>query len=145
MSALSNIARSPAIAVPRDATVLDAVHSMLKHRIGAVLVLESDRPEGIFTAHDLLLKVVPESRDPKTTPLSAVMSSPVATVRSDATAPLALREMVKRGIQHLPVVDDAGRVVGMLSMRHLLRDRIDGLKGELGALANYAGADGIGG
>ena len=45
----------------------------------------------------------------------------------------ALAQMIEQYIHHLPVVDDAEKVVGMLSMRHLMRAQIDGLKAEVNA------------
>jgi CBS domain-containing protein len=145
MSTLLKLARRPPLSVPADARVLDACLAMIEHHVGAVLVIEDGRARGIFTERDILLKMIPTGRDPKTTPVSAVMTTPVFTIRADASRTRALRQMLKRHIRHLPLVDDADKVLGILSMRHLMRDKIDILESEVEALSNYAGSDGIGG
>jgi len=145
MSALLRLARRPPLSVPADAWVLDACRVMIAHHVGAVLVIEDGRARGIFTERDILLKMITTGRDPKTTPVSAVMTTPVFTIGADASRTRALRQMLKRHIRHLPLVDDADKVLGILSMRHLMREEIDILQSEVEGLSNYAGSDGIGG
>src|SRR4029077_11070682 len=143
MSTLLKVARLPPVSVSETTKVIDAVRLMIENRVGAVLVLEEGSARGIFTERDVFLKVVPGEHDPKTTPVSAVMTTPVLTIRHDASREGALAQMIDHHIHHLPVVDDAEKVVGMLTMRHLMRTKIDTLKAEVNSLANYAGSDGI--
>jgi CBS domain-containing protein len=137
--------QKPVVSIRKDATVMDAVHAMLEARVGATVILEDGKAKGIFTERDLMAKVVLAKRNAETTPVSAVMTSPVIPISQNADPEEALRIMVDRHIRHLPVVDATDKVVGMLSMRHLMRARIDELTQEVGALANYIGSDGIGG
>jgi CBS domain-containing protein len=52
---------------------------------------------------------------------------------------------VEQHYRHLPVVDDEGKLLGMLSIRNLLQARVDDLTRELDALEQYTSSDGIGG
>jgi CBS domain-containing protein len=144
-SVLMNKASKPPISVPRDITVIAAVRLMASKRVGALLVLDDERPAGIFTERDLMLKVVLEGRDPGTTLIADVMTSPVVPIREDAGLDDAVHLMLMRHFRHLPLVDREGRALGMLSMRDLVEEEIDELKHSVDGLAAYAGYDGAGG
>jgi CBS domain-containing protein len=133
-------------AVPLTATLTDAVHKMLDHHVGAVAVIDADRRvAGIFTERDLLRKFALSRRDPDAVPVRELMTTTVE-LATLATGPgEALAIMVEHHYRHLPVVDDDGHILGMLSIRHLLQWRIDDLSQELDALEQYASNDGPGG
>ena len=84
-------------------------------------------------------------RDPGTTIISEVMSSPVKTVTERSSAHAALEMMHKGGFRHLPLLDGSDRVIGVLSVRDLLRHRIEELDLKNADLVNYISADGPGG
>lgn len=142
---LSNKASRPPISVSRTMTVMGAVRLMADKKVGAVLVLEDGCAAGIFTERDLMLKVVLKGLDPERTLIADVLTSPVVPIREDADLDEAVRLMLKKHIRHLPMVDAAGKVQGMLSMRHLVEDEIDELKHSVKGLEAYAGYDGAGG
>jgi signal-transduction protein with cAMP-binding, CBS, and nucleotidyltransferase domain len=77
--------------------------------------------------------------------MSDVMTGPVLTIDRDTSADDALKIMAEQHIRHLPVVDGLGQAEGMLSIRHLLRDKVEHLTQELDSLEAYLTADGIGG
>ncbi len=139
---LLRMARKPPVTVRRDATVLDAVRAMLDKKVGAALVLENGRAAGMFTERDLMAKLVAEHRDPATTKVAAVMTAPVIVIEEDAEVSAAIELMVEHHIRHLPVVDAERRVLGMLSMRHLMREQIERLQDEARSLENYIGVEG---
>ena len=101
-----------------DATVHEAAELMVKRRIGALVVLRSERLVGIFTERDMLARVVAASRDPTETKVEEVMTRNPDSLPPDATAADALEMMGKRGYRHLPIVD-GDRVVAVLSLRDL--------------------------
>jgi len=69
------------VTVMTSATVSDAVDAMTRHDIGAVLVMTEDgKVGGIFTERDVLVRVVRAGRDPKSTPVSMVMTREVQFV-----------------------------------------------------------------
>lgn len=144
-SVLLRLARTPPVTIRRDSTVLEAVRVMLNEKVGAALVLEDGRAVGMFTERDLMGKVVAERRDPETTKVSAVMTSPVLTIPAEAEPAAALELMLEKHIRHLPLVDIQRRVLGILSMRYLMRHQIDRLQDRARSLENYLGSDGPGG
>ena len=133
------------VTVSRTATVQDAIQAMAGAKVGSVAVVDENVLEGIFSERDVMLRVVAEGRDPKTTTVEEVMTSPVQTIQKRTTGEQALRIMVQNHIRHLPVVDEAGRVQAMVSMRSLLEERIQELHQQLDSLESYITADGIGG
>jgi CBS domain-containing protein len=105
------------ITVSGDITIREAVATMASARIGAVLVVENDRLAGIFTERDLMTKVVAADRDPAATRVADIMTREVKTVQVDDAAIDCLETMDEGKFRHMPVVDEAGRPIGMLSQR----------------------------
>ncbi|HZU84911.1 MAG TPA: CBS domain-containing protein [Polyangiaceae bacterium] len=116
------------VSVGKHATVFDAVRAMVEARVGATVVLEEGKLIGVFTERDVCTRVVVKGLDPAKTEIAEVMTRSVVTVREDADRSSVLELMAKHHIRHLPVVDDAGRVLTMLSMRHLLRAEVQDLR-----------------
>jgi CBS domain-containing protein len=133
------------VTVSRMATVLDAIHAMAGAKVGSVVVVEGDHLEGIFSERDVMLRIVVEGRDPKTTLVEEVMTSPVQTIQKRITGDEALRIMIQNHIRHLPLVDEKGHIQAMVSMRSLLEEKIKDLHQQLDSLESYITADGIGG
>lgn len=109
----------PPLALPGTAHVSDAVRLMRDERIGAVLVTLDERPVGIFTERDVLVRVAFSSLSPET-PLSDVMTGNPETLGIDDGVAFALNRMIHGGFRHIPVVDDDGRAVGVLSQREIV-------------------------
>jgi CBS domain-containing protein len=105
------------VTVSGDVTIREAVGTMASARIGAVLVVENGRVAGIFTERDLMTKVVAGDREPATTRVADVMTRDVKTVKVDDAAIDCLETMDEGKFRHMPVVDDQGRPIGMLSQR----------------------------
>ncbi|HTQ48356.1 MAG TPA: CBS domain-containing protein [Polyangiaceae bacterium] len=141
-SVLLRLARRPPVTIRRDATVLEAVRVMLENQVGAALVLEDGRAVGVFTERDIMGKVVADRLDPETTKVATVMTSPVHTIPAEAEPAAALELMLDKHIRHLPLVDVQRRVVGILSMRYLMRHQIDRLQDRARSLENYLGSEG---
>lgn len=121
-----------AAAVPIEASVADAIRMMLDKNSGAAAVVDSEgRVAGIFTERDVLRKLALSGRDPEKTPLREFMTEAVELATTATTAGEALGTMVERHYRHLPVIDDDGKLLGMLSIRHVLQARIDDLTEQL--------------
>lgn len=133
-------------AVDLDATVADAIHKMLDHHVGAVAIVDSDyRVAGIFTERDVLRKMSLSNLDPRRTSIRELMTTPVEMATRDTGAGEALSTMLERHFRHLPVADDNGKLLGILSIRNLLEWRVDDLMHELDSLEQYVSNDGPGG
>ncbi|HIP65138.1 MAG TPA: CBS domain-containing protein [Pyrodictium sp.] len=102
-------------------TVADAARKMREYNVGSVLIVdEQGKLLGIFTERDLV-KVV-ASNKPLSTKLEEVMTKGnLVTASPDDPLPLIAHKMVEHNVRHIPVVDDQGRVVGIISIRKLLK------------------------
>ena len=133
-------------AVPLEASVADAIHKMLDYHVGAVAVVDSDyRVAGIFTERDVLRKTSLSQTNPQTTPVRDLMTTPVEMATLGTGPGEALSTMLERHFRHLPVADDNGKLLGILSLRNLLEWRVDDLRRELESLEQYVSNDGPGG
>lgn len=114
------------------ASVDDAVRTMLDKDVGAVAVIdEHGVVAGMFTERDVLAKFALSGRSAKETPVRQLMSPMVEMATGETTASEALQVMLERHYRHMPIVDDNGKVLGVLSIRNILEARIDDLLGEL--------------
>ncbi len=129
-----------------EVSAADAIRLMLDRHVGAVGVVDSEGlVAGIFTERDVLLKLALTGLNPELTPVRDLMTTPVELATTDTRPGEALATMLERHFRHLPVVDNAGKLLGMLSIRNLLEQRIDDLSHELDALEQYVTNDGPGG
>jgi CBS domain-containing protein len=118
--------------VPIDATAENAIRAMLDRHVGAVAVVdENNRVAGIFTERDVLRRLSLSGREPAQSPIREVMTTPVEMATLDTTPGQALATMVERHYRHLPIVDDDGKLLGMLSIRNVLQTRVDTLTRQL--------------
>lgn len=104
---------------------------MAEHRIGALLVVKGEDLVGIFSERDVVVRVVAAGRDATATPVGEVCSTDLATVGEEADAATCARLIRDRGFRHLPVVDEHGRPLGILSARDFLQHIADELEGLL--------------
>ena len=121
---VDDVMSTPVVTLGADATLREAAALMTERRIGAVLVGNpGSPPEGIVTERDVMRAAASLSMEPARTRLRGVMSKPVQTIGAGEPLYRALGRMDSGGFRHLCVVDVAGRAVGMLSQRDLLRHR----------------------
>src|SRR5262245_41747962 len=142
---LLRMAHVPPPIVGSALSVLDAVGVMARSRVGAVAVVDDGALRGIFTERDVMLRVVQGARDPQTTLVRDVMTSEVKTLTDDATADEVIEVMLVGHLRHVPVLGKDGRVLGLLSIRALLEDKVHDLSREVSALEQYMANDGPGG
>lgn len=119
----SVVQRQRVISAPPSATVQEVAATMTRARIGAIPVIDDERLVGIFSERDLMTRVVVAGRDPHATFVSEVMTTEVETATLEEHVGFCVEKMKRLGCRHLPVVAD-GRVIGMVSMRDLLRDEL---------------------
>ncbi|MFL5243346.1 MAG: cyclic nucleotide-binding/CBS domain-containing protein [Gemmataceae bacterium] len=100
-------------------SVAQAVSLMRQEKVGCVLVCEEDRLVGIFTERDLMRRVLAEKRGLDMPVLEFMTPNPVI-VQSKQTIGAAVRLMEEGGYRHLPVMNEAGRPVGVLSVKRIV-------------------------
>ena len=142
---LLKVASVPAAMVSPTSAVFDAVKLMNDQRVGAVAVANDNKLAGIFTERDLMIRVVLEGKDPKTTQVGDVMTAKCISAAKSMSMGEALQIMTEKHFRHLPVVDDDNTVLGLLSIRNLLHQRVDKLSQELDSVVAFFTSDGIGG
>src|SRR5581483_6001024 len=103
---------------PAD-TVERAVRLMVEHEIGSVVVVDGDRPVGVFTERDLTRRIL-EDTELLQRKIEDVMSAPVVVTRPDVQMIEAFDLMNARNIRRLPIVEDE-RIVGIVTERDLLK------------------------
>lgn len=136
MSILTFCDETPAV-VPITATVADAIREMMDNNVGATAVVDENRVvAGIFTERDVMRKVATSSRKPTEVPVREVMTTPVVMATRETSPAEALAVMVEAHHRHLPIVDDNGKLLGMLSIRHVLQAKIDDLTAQLQTASN---------
>lgn len=145
MKELLEIARRPAICARPGSSVLDVCEAMMAEHVGAVAIVEDGRLVGILSERDIVARVVLPRRDPATTAVREVMTTAVRTATDGMTIDQAVEVMHRGKFRHLPLVDGGGRVVGMLSVAHLLRQRVEDLDLQNADLVTFLSADGPGG
>ena len=106
------------LTIEPDARLAEAARRMTDRGVGAVLVFDGERLAGILTERDLLKALASGYRDDTT--VSQWMTRDPDTVDADEATDQAAALMIHGGFRHLPVMDE-GRVVGILSIRDLMR------------------------
>lgn len=103
-----------------DATVAEAAGVMAARRVGSILVMESGRLSGIFTERDIVRAISNDIHAPHDSVRDWMTRNP-RTIRPEDQHETAIRLMTEGNFRHLPVTEEGGSVVGMLSMRDLVR------------------------
>ncbi|HLT96726.1 MAG TPA: CBS domain-containing protein [Acidimicrobiia bacterium] len=100
-------------------TLTEAARWMVSRKVGSLLVTQNGQLAGIFTEHDLT-RAAAHGVDFTEATVDDWMSTYPKTAGADWTLDDAADVMVEEGIRHLPIVDDGGEVVGMLSIKDLV-------------------------
>lgn len=117
--------------------VIDALHLMAEKNIGAVLVMEDDRLAGIFSERDYARKIILQGKSSKETLVKEIMSDRVAYVTPSATLEECMALMTEKRFRHLPVLDETGNVVGMISIGDMVKETISNQKFLIEQLERY--------
>ncbi len=104
-----------------EQTVLEALAVMRRRYIHSLLVRRGKgKPEGILTATDINDKIIAVERNPATTKVKEIMTTPMVTVSSDVELKDCAMIMKEHRFHHLPVADKEGNIIGMISSTDFL-------------------------
>ena len=120
-----------------DQTVGEAVERLAKHRIGALVVLDFDKPVGIFSERDLVNHLARNGLHAFDYEVRELMTAPLITARINDPIEGALSLMVRRRIRHLPIVEGHG-LLGLVSIGDLIKYRLDQKELEANTLLDIA-------
>ncbi|HZU37349.1 MAG TPA: CBS domain-containing protein [Gemmataceae bacterium] len=110
---------SHVLSIGPEATVLDAAALMNDHKVGSLVVLLGGQLIGIISERDILTRIVVPRRDPGETLVQDVMTREVVCCQLHTRLEEARGVLKNRRIRHLPVVDDAQRLLGLISIGDL--------------------------
>ncbi|HNS00939.1 MAG TPA: CBS domain-containing protein [Anaerolineae bacterium] len=108
-------------AVRPDATVFEALELMAEKNIGAVLVLDDGRLVGIMSERDYARRVILMGKSSRETAVSEIMTARVLCVRVRQTVAECMALMTEKRVRHLPVLDDAGHLAGLVSIGDVVK------------------------
>jgi CBS domain-containing protein len=107
--------------VTADSTVAEAARLMRDEDTGIVPITEGERLVGVITDRDIAIKVAAEGKDPQSTKVSEIASSNLVTIDPQQELDEALRLMAKHQVRRLPVVEEDGKLVGILAQADVAR------------------------
>ena len=122
---VSEIMTANLTSVPISTPVLEVLQLMAGGDVGRVIVTDNAVPVGIFTEKDVLRRVVTTGIDPKKTTIKEVMTSPIRAVPEETRIVDAFARMYKGKYRHLLVRGRRGRIVGIVSMRRILKIAVE--------------------
>lgn len=106
-----------------SATAVHAARKMRDANVGAIVVSDGGRLEGILTDRDIAVRCVAEGRDPAATPISQICSKVLNVLSPDDDIDRAVQLMREKAVRRVPVVDAQRGPVGILSLGDLARER----------------------
>lgn len=139
MPKVKDVMMKKVVTIKPSDTILTASVKMAENSIGALIIVENERPVGIITERDIVRKVIVVKKDPKTTKVSEIMSKPLFTTYPDEDIKDAAKTMFINEVRRLPVVEN-GKLVGILTATDLAKDLAGQLTGHdaiLYAIARY--------
>ncbi|MFL6679847.1 MAG: cyclic nucleotide-binding/CBS domain-containing protein [Burkholderiaceae bacterium] len=118
---LQSMSRRNVLSLGPLASVRDAACAMTRANCGSVLVIDgAGAMQGILTERDLMTRVLARGLDADATPVTQVMTRNPRCVAPETKVADAVVIMIERGFRHLPVLGEAGRVLGVFSARDAL-------------------------
>ena len=106
-----------------DASITDAANLMRESDIGDIVVVEDNRLSGILTDRDIVVRVLAEGYDPAAITVGDICSREITAISASSSVDDALKLIRDRAIRRLPVIDDDGGVVGIVTIGDIARAR----------------------
>lgn len=117
-------------AITPDTTAREAAQTLKTENIGSLPIVEDGRLVGVITDRDLALRVIAEGRDANT-PVGEIASKDLVTIDPQQSLEEAARLMAERQVRRLPVVEEDGRLAGVLAQADIAQAGHDQLTGEV--------------
>jgi CBS domain-containing protein len=117
--------------IESDQPVFEAAKIMRDEDVGLVPVVEGERLLGTITDRDLAVRVIAEQKDPSSVKVQEIASTDLVTVDPQQGLDEALRLMAQHQVRRLPVVEEDGRLVGIVAQADVARAGSDSQTGEL--------------
>src|SRR5574340_104079 len=125
------------LSISRDQSVADAISQMVEHEVGALIVVENDKPVGMFTERDVLKCWTRKGEKAfKDIKVAEVMTGNMIIAEQDDDLCYVTTIMIKNRIRHLPVLEK-NKIIAMLSIRDVVKAQVTDLRAENHYLKDY--------
>src|SRR5687768_15705734 len=114
-TSIRNVMTPRPTSIEPSTPVIEAARIMRDEDIGPVPVAESGRLVGVITDRDITIRVAAEGKDPQATTAGEIMSKDIVTIDPQQSLDEALRLMAEHQVRRLPVVEEDGRLVGIVA------------------------------
>lgn len=126
------------VAMESNQTVEDAIGKMNEFRVGAILVTELGRTVGIFTERDVLRSYVVMKKKPfEEIMLRDAMTTDLLVAEENDEIGNVMSVMIEKSIRHLPVTDGENKIIGMLSIRDIVKSQVKEFQSKIHYLKDY--------
>ncbi|HKQ71466.1 MAG TPA: CBS domain-containing protein [Polyangiaceae bacterium] len=123
-------------------TVIEAAQSMNDRRIGSLVVLRDGEVIGMFTERDILVRVVAARKDPETTTVGEVMTTPIVSCTPDTPLSECKSMVTNLRIRHIPVIEE-GKLLGIVTSGDVVAREAFEREGTIESLCEYIGGPGV--
>ena len=123
-----------------NALVYEALETMARHDVGALIVLDEGRVVGVFSERDYARKVILKGKSSRVARVKEMMATNVLYATSDMTVDDCMHLMTEKRVRHLPVLDD-GNIVGLISIGDVVKETISAQEFTIQQLKKYISGD----
>lgn len=117
--------------VESGSTVVEAARLMRDEDAGLIPVCEGEKLVGTVTDRDIAIRVVAEGREPESITVGEIASRELVTIDPQQELDEALRLMARHQVRRLPVVEEDGKLVGIVAQADIARSASDAQTGDL--------------
>lgn len=128
---IKDVMTSDPCTIDAEKSVAYAAKMMRDEDVGVAPIVESDKLIGMLTDRDIAIRVVAEGKDPERVTVREVASKQVVTIDPQQDLDEALRIMAQHQVRRLPVVEEDGRLVGVVAQADVAREGDDKETGQL--------------
>jgi len=128
-----------------DSPVLDAVEKFAAYNVGCLVTTDTTgKLSGVISERDYVTKIALLGKTGKTTKVKEVSTKAanLVTASPNDTVDACMEKMLGRDIRHLPLVDDVGKVVGIISIKDLIKSCLEEKEHTIHSLASFAVGEG---
>lgn len=117
---LKDVVNRQVVCVEPDTKVAEVARIMSERNVGSVLVCDENKPKGILTDRDIVIRCIAQNVDVNDCTVEQVVSEPIEAVKETDGIYDVIRKMKNQGVRRVPVVDKKGDVIGIISFDDLI-------------------------
>lgn len=138
LDVILNVKGREVASIKQDASVRELLAKLAEHNYGALVVSEDGQTvDGMVSERDVVRQLAARGAEVLDLKVSDIMTRVVQCAPPDATCADIMALMTHRRIRHIPVIDSEGRMVGLVSIGDIVKNRLGELEGERDALVQY--------